>query len=90
METVSIRLDEEFAKDLEKAVKENRYSTKTEFIREAVRNKINDLEKQKALLRLELVYGAGKKKGRNITGEDIHKAGEEVMKELAKKFNVDL
>lgn len=90
METVSIRLEESFAQDLEKAMKENRYATKTEFIREAVRDKINDLEKQKAHLRLELAYGAGAKKGRKITDEDIHKAREEAMKEIARKLHVKL
>lgn len=46
--------------------------------------------KKAALQRLELAYGAGVKKGRKITDEDIHRAGEEAMKEIAKKFNVGL
>ena len=90
METVSVRFEERFVQDLEKVMKENRYATKTEFIREAVRDKMHDLEKQKALLRLELAYGAGIKKGRKISDEDVHKAGKEAVKEMARKLHVDL
>ena len=85
METISIKLENNLLNDIKKTMKRHRYSTKTEFIREALRDKINDLEKIEALIRLEKVYGAGKKKGRKITYEDIHKAGEEAINEIAKK-----
>lgn len=88
MDAISLKLDEDFSKDMEKIMKKHRYTTKTEFIREAIRDKIVDLEKQEALLRLEKVYGAGAKKGRTITDEDIHRAGEEAVRELAKKLGV--
>ena len=65
METVSLKLDSRFAKDVEKTMKRHRYSTKTEFIREAIRDKITDLEKQEALLRFKAGYGASKKKTSN-------------------------
>lgn len=89
METVSVRFEEEFVHDIENSMKENRYATKTEFIREAVRDKITDLEKQKALLRLEQAYGAGVKKRRKISDEDLHRAREEAGKEIAKKLGVN-
>jgi Arc/MetJ-type ribon-helix-helix transcriptional regulator len=88
METISVRFEENFVHDMEKVMKGHRYATKTEFIREAVREKIKDLEKEEALLRLQKVYGAGAKKGRKITNEQIHKAGEEAFKEIAKKLGV--
>lgn len=53
METISLRFDDGLAYDMEKAMKGFRYATKTEFIREAVRNKIKDLEKEAALVRLQ-------------------------------------
>jgi Arc/MetJ-type ribon-helix-helix transcriptional regulator len=90
METISVRFEEDFVQDLEQVMKENRYSTKTEFIREAIRDKINQLEKQKALLRLEMAYGAGAGKGRKISEQDIHRAGEEAVKEIAKSLGVKL
>ncbi|MBS3127575.1 hypothetical protein J4410_00335 [Candidatus Woesearchaeota archaeon] len=88
METISVRFEEDFVDDIEKAMKDHRYATKTEFIREAVREKIRDLEKQEALLRLEKAYGAGTRKGRKITEEKIHRAREEAVMEIAKKLGV--
>jgi Arc/MetJ-type ribon-helix-helix transcriptional regulator len=42
--TISIRFEDDFLKDIEAAMKGNRYFTKAEFVREAVRDKIKDLE----------------------------------------------
>ena len=64
METISIKLEEGFLTTIEKTMKKHNYTTKTEFIRESIRDKVKDLEKQEALLRLEKVYGTGVHKGR--------------------------
>ena len=90
METICVRFEESFMQDIEKIMKEHRYSTKTEFIREAIRDKFKELEKQKTLARLELAYGAGAKKGRKISDEDIHTVRKQVAKEFAKKLGVEL
>lgn len=68
-------------------MRKHRYTTKTEFIREAIRDKIDDLETKAALKRLEKVYGASKRK---TTDEDLHKAREEVVKEMAEEFGIKL
>ena len=44
MEAVSLKLEDTFLRDIEKTMKKFRYTTKTEFIRESIRDKINDLE----------------------------------------------
>lgn len=90
METVCVKLEENFAKDMRKVMQEHRYTTTTEFIRESVRKNMKDLEKEAALMRLQKAYGAGKIKGRNITDEDIHKAGEAAVREIAQELGVDL
>jgi len=46
MKSVSLKLEKEFLQNIEKAMKKHNYSTKTEFIREAIRDKIRDLETQ--------------------------------------------
>ena len=83
MTTISIRFEDNFLKDIEDAMKTNRYLTKAEFIREAVRDKIKDLEKEKALLRLEKAYGSSKRK---TSDKDLRKArkqaGQELMRSL--------
>lgn len=90
METLSVRYEDDFIQDMEKVMKENRYATKAEFIREAIRDKMNDLETKAALRRLQAAYGAGKKTRRKITDEDVRKAKSEAFVELAKKMGVNL
>ena len=46
METISLKLEPGFLREIERIMKKNRYMTKTEFIRESVRDKIRELEKQ--------------------------------------------
>ena len=87
METVSVKFEDNFLEDIEKTMKKHRYTTKTEFIREAVRDKIKDLEKEEALLRLKKAYGASKRK---TTDEQLHKASEKAVKEIAKELGVNL
>ena len=83
METVSVKFEDDFFKDVKKAMKKHRYTTTTEFVREAVRDKIIDLEKQQALMRLEKVYGMSKRK---TTDEELHKIREKIFWELDKKL----
>jgi len=90
MRTISLKLESTFLQSIEKVMKKSNYTTKTEFIREAIRDKMQDLEKKEALMRLERVYGAGKKKHGHITDEEVHKAGEEAVRELAKELGVRL
>ena len=83
MESVSLKLEDEFLKDIENIMKKHRYTTKTEFSREAIRDKIKDLEKEELLLRAKKLYGASKRK---TTDEDIHKAGEKAFQELEREL----
>ena len=83
MDAISLKLDESFSEDIEKIMKKHRYTTKTEFIREAIRDKMRDLEKEEALLRVKKLYGASK---RHTTDEDIHRAGEKAFEELDKEI----
>ena len=83
MESISLKLENQFLKDIEGIMKKHRYSTKTEFIREAIRDKIKDLEKEELILRAKSLYGASKRKS---TDEDLHKAGEKAFRELEKEL----
>ena len=49
METVSIKVEEGLIGVIERVMKKHHYMTKTEFIRQAIREKINELEKQETL-----------------------------------------
>lgn len=59
------------------------YSTKAEFIREAIRDKVKDLETEEALMRLEKFSSSSK---RLTTKEQMRKAKKEAFEELASKY----
>ncbi len=83
METISIKLEETFAKNVEKLMKKHNYTTKTEFIREAIRDKVDDLEKEEAIARLRKVYGASRQK---TTDKQLHQARKKAFEELEKEL----
>lgn len=85
METISIKVENDFVKQMDKLMKKHRYTTKTEFVRDAIRNKMVDLEKTELLGRLARIYGASKRK---TTDEDLHRAREKAFEELEKELGV--
>jgi len=46
MENVSLKLEKNFLQAIEKIMKKHNYMTKTEFIRESIRDKIRKLEEK--------------------------------------------
>jgi metal-responsive CopG/Arc/MetJ family transcriptional regulator len=90
MEAVSIKFEDTFLQNVEKAMSEHNYATKAEFIREAIRDKLNELEKQKYMMKAMRLYGSGKKKHGHITDEDLDKARERAAHEMAQELGVDL
>ena len=46
MESISLKIEGNFLKALEKVMAKHHYSTKTEFIRESIRDKIRKLEEK--------------------------------------------
>ena len=81
METVCVKFDNKFLKDMEKIIGKNRYSTKTEFIREAVREKMTKMEKEELLKNIDRLAGSSKRK---TTDEQLHKVREKLGEELLK------
>ena len=83
MENVSIKLEKDFLAVIERVMKRNRYTTKTEFIREALRDKIEELEEKEVLRNIDKVFGSSKHK---TTDKELHKARERLAKRYEKKF----
>ncbi len=50
MEIITLRVDKDFSKEIEKSMRPY-YSTKTEFIRDAIRDKIKKIRKEEHALR---------------------------------------
>ncbi len=95
MEHVSIQLSSVMARQIEKDMREFNYSTKTEFIRESIRDKLKRLaeerEKKKAWEALFAARGVFKGQGKAKTDEEFYKlreeAGKEFMDILKKRFS---
>ena len=86
MESITIKVEDNLAKEIDKAMKPY-YSTKTEFIREAIREKLIALRKEFAIEGLKKHFGKAKAK---TTYKEEGEIREKVGKEFAKKFGISL
>jgi Arc/MetJ-type ribon-helix-helix transcriptional regulator len=79
-------VDDNFAREMDEAMSPY-YSTKTEFIREAIREKIKNIKKESTLDELKEYFGKAKTKS---TLADDRRIRKQVMKEFAKKHGLKL
>lgn len=86
MESITIKVNDEMAAEIEKAMKPN-YATKTEFIREAIRNKVKEIENDRFLSALQKFKGSAKV---HVSDKRLHEIGEQVFRELAAKKGIKL
>ncbi|MBC8501469.1 MAG: hypothetical protein ISS25_04130 [Nanoarchaeota archaeon] len=86
MESITIKVENDLANEINKIIKPY-YSTKTEFIREAIRHRIKDIKEENA--RLDLLSKFGKAKTKTPLSED-RKIREKVGKEYFKKYGFKL
>ncbi len=98
MDNLSMKLERQMARQIERDIREFNYSTKTEFIRESIRDKLRANEeerrKKKAWESLFAARGIFKGKGKAKTEEEFYKlreeAGKEIMEHYEKKFGLNL
>jgi len=90
MEATTVKFEDDFGTQIEKAMKKHHYTTKAEFIREALREKLINLEKQEYMMKAFKLHGAGKKKHNLITDDDLHRTREKVAREMAEELGVKL
>lgn len=83
METMCLKLDAGFARDIERIRKKHHYTTKTEFVREAIRKLVQQLETEEAIMRAKALYGFSK---RRTTDAELHRAREKAFEELEKEL----
>ena len=83
METISLKMEESLLKEIDEKLTKHRYSTRTEFIRDAIREKLSDLEKEKLLKIVAKLRGSSKRK---TTDEQLHNAREKAFELLETKF----
>ena len=85
METITIKMEDKLLEEIDQKLEERRYSTRTEFIRDAIREKLSELEKEEVLKNLAKLKGFSKRK---TTDGQLHTAREKVADMLEKKFNI--
>ena len=97
MDNICVRLDTNLSKQIDKDMKEFHYSTKTDFVRDAIRTKLNLLNEQrskkKAWDALFAARGSLKGKGKFKTDEEFHKwrsgdGSKELLEYYEKKFDL--
>ena len=86
METVSFKIQEEILTKIDELVKPMNFNNRTEFIREAIREKLNQAEKEQVIKKLTEFKGS--LKGKSKMSEE--EAGEIAARKIAKKFGVKL
>ncbi len=84
METVSVKFNEDILKKVDKSISEHNFNSRTEFIRDAVRDKLTELSKED--LMKEFLKFRGKAK-RKTTSEENRKTKEAVSKELMEELD---
>ncbi len=88
MEAISLKLDAHLLNAVDKNLSKNNFSTRTEFIRTAIREKLADLSKDELIKEFLKFRGRAKKK---TTYEENRRTREavskELMAELDKKFS---
>lgn len=87
METVTFKLQEKVLKKIDELIQPLNFNNRTEFIREAVREKLNKIETEKFMRRLAQFKGAAVKK---ITDEEFEANRLKAFEKLAQEFGVIL
>lgn len=87
METVTVKFQKNVLQEIDKGIKDHNFNSRTEFIREAIRDKLANLTKEDLIREFLKYRGRSKKK---TTFEDNLKvrkaASRELMDELDKRF----
>ena len=81
MEIVSVKFQEDVLKKIDQNIKRHNFNSRTEFIREAVRDKLSSLNREELIEEFMRFKGKGKK----TTREENKRTQDLVLKQLAKE-----
>jgi metal-responsive CopG/Arc/MetJ family transcriptional regulator len=81
MQSITIKVEDAFAKEIDLALNPD-YSTKTEFIREAIRDKIALIRRERII---RTVWGSAQKK---VSDKSLRQTREAVGKEYLEKYGL--
>tara|TARA_Y100000310_G_C20452054_1_gene701242 strand:- start:573 stop:833 length:261 start_codon:yes stop_codon:yes gene_type:complete len=82
-ELVTFKMEHDFLKDVDDTVKSAGFQNRTEFIRNALREKVEELKLKQAMMTLSKLRG---KSPRKTTDEERARIREKVFQEFEKKI----
>lgn len=82
-EMITVKLEDTFLKEIDTVVQKSGYQNRTEFIRNALREKLEETKLKEAMIQIAHLKGASKKK---TSDEELHKIREQVFNEFDKRL----
>jgi metal-responsive CopG/Arc/MetJ family transcriptional regulator len=85
MEVISLKLDENMLHNIDNSLSSNNFSTRTEFIRAAIREKLDELDKEEAIKQFLALKGKAKIK---TSDKERERVGELAFEQLLKEHKM--
>jgi metal-responsive CopG/Arc/MetJ family transcriptional regulator len=82
VEMISMKLEDKFLKEIDSVVEKSNFQNRTEFIRQALREKVDRIKYEEA--RASIIHLLGAHKGKKTTDAELHKIRELAFRELTK------
>ncbi|MEK6952742.1 MAG: ribbon-helix-helix domain-containing protein [Nanoarchaeota archaeon] len=82
-EMITLKMDNVFLEDIDNTIKKEGYQNRTEFIRDALREKLEDIKLKKAMVEIAHLKGASKKK---TSDEELERIREKAFEEIDKNL----
>jgi metal-responsive CopG/Arc/MetJ family transcriptional regulator len=82
MEVISLKMENEMLNNIDTILKKNNFSTRTEFIRTAIREKLDSLKKEELI---KLIFSYHGKSKRKTSDDDLERAREKALQDLIKE-----
>jgi len=88
MEIVTVKFKEKVLKKIDKSIAQHNFNSRTEFIREAVRDKLEDLSRDELAREFVRLFQGKFKPKTKLTDEEIREqVGKELLADLEKRFS---
>lgn len=80
---ITVKMDSVLLNEIDRTVKKQGYQNRTEFIRNALHEKLDSVKHKQALEEIAHLKGSSKKK---TSDKELHKIRDKVFDEFGKKF----
>jgi len=88
MEAITLKMDGTMLKAIDSSLGHNFYSTRTEFIRDAIRLKLEEIEKRQRIEGLKLMQGIIKHKVKKMSKRELDELAKKHCHDVEKDKNI--